>query len=200
MSGARIPTSTTVHAVIGLGNPGPRYADTRHNIGFMVVDELARRDRGSWQSKFKAEVCRIRLGSEDVWLAKPMTYMNLSGDPTQRLAAFYKLAADTLLVLHDDLDLPYGELRVKAGGGHGGHNGLRSLVERLGKRDFLRLRIGIGRPAKGDPADYVLSPFSPDERIVLSRVIDTAADVVELIAARGVRAAMNETNGRKLFE
>lgn len=188
-----------IGAVIGLGNPGTKYAATRHNIGFMVVDELARRGACVWQAKFKADVGRAPLAGRDVWLCKPQTWMNLSGDSVARLAGFYKLPIATLLVLHDEIDLPFGELRVKEGGGHGGHNGLRSIGDRLGDRGYIRLRIGVGRPQKGDPADYVLAPFANDERVVLTTLIDRAADVVEIIAQRGVRAAMNETNGRSVL-
>ena len=189
-----------IAAAVGLGNPGHRYADTRHNVGFMVVDELARRAGSSWQDKFKAEHCRATLPVEgaltSLWLLKPQTFMNLSGDPVQRFCAFYKLAPEQLLVLHDEIDLPFGELRLKDGGGHRGHNGLRSIIDRTGVAGFKRLRIGVGRPSKGDPGDYVLSPFAGDDRIALPTLIDGAADLVQAIGHRGFSAVMHDTRGK----
>lgn len=186
--------------VAGLGNPGPKYAGNRHNIGFMVVDELARRASESFREKFKGELARGwvsgRGGRRDLWLLKPQTYMNRSGSSVSAAANFYKIAMDEVIVVHDELDIESGEVRVKLGGGHGGHNGLRSIFEHLGK-DFVRVRCGIGRPIRGgDVTGWVLGDFSADERITLDDFISKAADAVELVCKEGPRAAMNAVNGR----
>ena len=188
--------------VVGLGNPGGKYAGHRHNVGFMAIDELARReDTDAFRSKFSAEMARCRLskGDDDALLLKPQTYMNLSGDSVQPCAAFFKVPPQRIIVIHDELDLPFATVRLKSGGGHGGHNGLRSIKQRLGGADFLRIRIGIGRPPpsfRGDPADFVLSDFSMQERGELAEVLATAAKTVLDIAARGVQAAMKRRNTR----
>jgi PTH1 family peptidyl-tRNA hydrolase len=183
-----------LRAVIGLGNPGPRYSATRHNVGFMVVDELARRAGASWQAKFKARTTKVSVAGADLWLLAPETFMNLSGESAQPFAAFYRLAPEEILVVHDDLDLDFGTLRLKRGGGHGGHNGLRSLIDRLASREFMRLRIGIGRPAKGDVSDWVLSTFSVDERAWLGGHIAEAADIVAAVANDGLLATQNRVH------
>ncbi len=176
--------------VVGLGNPGPGYSGNRHNIGFMVVDELARIMGERFRQKFKGDHARGRLGNEDLHLLKPMTYMNRSGTSVGAAAAFFKLPPENVVVIHDELDLQFEQLRVKIGGGHAGHNGLRSIFQHFG-RDFVRVRCGIGRPAHGDVSDYVLSDFSRDERITLSHAIDDAVRAVELITGRGPLEAMN---------
>jgi aminoacyl-tRNA hydrolase/ribosomal protein bL25 (Ctc-form) len=184
--------------IVGLGNPGKEYADTRHNLGFLAVDALASRARAeAFREKFSGEYARVRLGDEDAVLLKPQTYMNLSGQCVQPAAAFFKVEPGSVVVAHDELDLPFGEVRVKRGGGHAGHNGLRSLIERLGTPDFVRVRLGIGRPPagfKGDTAAYVLGRFDPVERAQVPDVCARALVVFDDIARLGVSAAMNRHN------
>ncbi len=189
--------------IAGLGNPGPQYERTRHNVGFMVVDALA--DRHGLRfgpQKFGAVTARGRLAGREVLLAKPLTFMNLSGRVLAPLLAFYKLAPADLLVVHDDLDLPLGRLQIRERGGDGGHNGLRSIIAELGDPGFLRLRVGIGRPPRDrsapggaqDPADYVLSPFAPEELPALEKVIARAVEAIETLLRDGVARAMNRYN------
>src|SRR5919201_485271 len=152
--------------VVGLGNPGREYAGNRHNAGFMVADELARRHGGSWRGKFSGRLAEVRIDDHRVGLLKPETYMNESGRAVQAAAAFFKVEPDAILVVHDESDLETGRLQARKGGGLAGHNGLRSLNQQLGTPDFLRLRVGVGRPGRGDRrplADYVLSDFEPHE-------------------------------------
>jgi PTH1 family peptidyl-tRNA hydrolase len=182
-----------VKLVVGLGNPGPKYERTRHNIGFQVVDELLRRHGGSLRGKFKGEVASAQLGLEPVVLLKPMTFMNLSGESVGPACGFYGIDPEDVVVIHDELDLPFGRVKVKSKGGHGGHNGLRSLVKHIGA-DFARVRVGIGRPERGDVTGYVLTPFAPDEAPWVGGAVDTAADAVESIVREGVLAAMNRFN------
>src|SRR5439155_10753 len=184
--------------VVGLGNPGPEYARHRHNVGFMVADVLAGRlgSRFGRHRKARAEVAEARLGvgvdALRAVLAKPLMYMNLSGGPVAGLAQFYKVPVDRILAVHDDLDLPYGTLRLKVGGGEGGHNGLRSMSRSLGSKEYVRARFGIGRPpGRQDPADYVLTDFSAAERKELEYLVDRTADAVEAVLATGLEAAQN---------
>ncbi|MDX6473076.1 MAG: peptidyl-tRNA hydrolase, family, partial [Gaiellaceae bacterium] len=152
--------------VVGLGNPGREYAHNRHNVGFMVVDELAKRHGGSWRSKFSGQLAEIRLDGHKLALLKPETFMNESGSSVGAAARFFKLDPDAVLVVHDEGDLERGRLQLRLGGGLGGHNGLRSIAQHLKTQDFLRLRIGVGRPERGDRrplADYVLSNFDPHD-------------------------------------
>jgi PTH1 family peptidyl-tRNA hydrolase len=167
--------------VIGLGNPGPRYAGTRHNAGFLVVDLLAERAGGRFKAhKSRADVLEARLAGVPCVLVKPRSFMNESGGPVVSVARFYKVPVERLVLVHDDLDLPYGALRLKSGGGDGGHNGLRSVTAALGTGDYLRVRFGIGRPpGRQDPADFVLRDFSGAERKDLGYHVDRAADAVE---------------------
>ncbi|MGP3913920.1 aminoacyl-tRNA hydrolase [Nonomuraea sp. 10N515B] len=176
--------------IAGLGNPGPEYAGNRHNAGFMVLDELAARAGGRFKAhKSRAEVCETRAAI----LAKPLTYMNLSGGPVKALADFYKIGPDRLIVVHDELDVPYGALRAKLGGGDNGHNGLKSITKVLGTRDYLRVRFGIGRPpGRMDAATFVLRDFATADRKDLPFLVDRAADVVESLMARGLEATQNE--------
>jgi peptidyl-tRNA hydrolase, PTH1 family len=187
--------STLDLLVAGLGNPGREYERTRHNAGWMVVDELARRHGGSWRSKFSGSLAEVRLGDLRLALLKPETYMNDSGRSVAAAVHFFKVAPEQVLVVHDDVDLEAGRLQARAGGGLAGHNGLRSLAQHLGSQDFLRLRIGVGRPGRGDPrpvADWVLSPFAPEEDA--EALIARAADAVETIAQDGLEAAQQRYN------
>jgi peptidyl-tRNA hydrolase, PTH1 family len=180
--------------VAGLGNPGPQYAGNRHNCGFMTADVLARRMGARFtRSRSRAMVADGRLASAVVTLAKPLSFMNLSGGPVAAVSAYYKIPVERIVVVHDELDLPFGVLRLKQGGGDGGHNGLRSVTAALGTHDYLRVRVGIGRPpGRMDPADYVLRDFSPAERKLLPEVLERSADAVESLLARGLAAAQNE--------
>ena len=182
--------------VVGLGNPGRKYERTRHNAGFMAIDELARGARiEPGLEKCHALLGKGAIGTEKVVLAKPLTYMNDSGRSVAALLKEFYASAEDLIVLHDELDLAPGTVRVKTGGGHGGHNGLRSLIEYLGTADFVRVRIGIGRPVPGmDTADYVLSPFLAEEREAASTAVVNAAEAVRVIIAQGVTKAMNQFN------
>ena len=176
--------------VVGLGNPGREHANNRHNVGWMVVDELARRHGGSFKSKFSGQLAEVRIGDARLALLKPEQYMNLSGRSVQPAARFFKVEPARLLVVHDEGDFDLGRLQARAGGGLAGHNGLRSIAQSLGTQEFLRLRIGVGRPERGDPrplADYVLSNFEAydDAESIVSR----AADAVESVAREGLEAA-----------
>ena len=183
--------------VIGLGNPGPDYARTRHNVGFLCLDELAARHGLRFASgRARAEVVTGAIAGEPVALAKPQTYMNDSGASVAALVAFYQIAPTNLLVVSDDLDLPFGHLRLRAAGSAGGHNGLRSIIAHLRRQEFARLRIGIGRPAERIPAErYVLMPFTPAERERLPDVLAAGADAVECWTRDGLTDAMNRYNG-----
>jgi PTH1 family peptidyl-tRNA hydrolase len=182
--------------VVGLGNPGPRYAATRHNAGFFVLDELGARVGGSFKThKSRADVLEGRLAGTSVVLAKPRSFMNESGGPVSALSRFYKIGPEQIIVVHDELDLPFGGLRLKRGGGEGGHNGLRSISPSLGSKDYVRVRFGIGRPpGRQDPADYVLREFGSAERKELEFLIDRAADAAEKVVGAGLEAAQNEFN------
>lgn len=179
--------------VIGLGNPGPQYAATRHNVGQMALDELAARLGASFKtSKNQAVVAEGRTapGGPKLILAKPTTYMNVSGGPVSRLLRFYGLGPESLLVAHDELDIPFDTIRLKNGGGHGGHNGLRDILAATGGADFARVRIGVGRPpGRQDAADFVLKPFSSTERETLPNLLVDAADAIEHVAAEGLLSA-----------
>ncbi|MDT4899694.1 MAG: peptidyl-tRNA hydrolase, family [Pseudonocardiales bacterium] len=182
--------------VVGLGNPGPKYAATRHNAGFLVADLLAERIGGRFKAhKGRADVVEGRLGDVPVVLAKPKSYMNESGGPVVSISRFFKIPLERIVVVHDELDLPFGSLRLKRGGGDGGHNGLRSTTSALGSREYARVRVGIGRPpGRQDPADYVLREFSSVERKQLGFEIDRAADAVEMVLTQGLEAAQNRFN------
>jgi peptidyl-tRNA hydrolase, PTH1 family len=181
--------------VVGLGNPGREYARNRHNVGFMVADELARRHGGSWRSKFSGQVAEVRLGDARIALVKPDTYMNESGRAAGAAARFYKLEPDAVLAVHDEGDFDLGRIQARLGGGLAGHNGLRSLVQHLKTPDFLRLRVGVGRPERGDPrplADYVLANFEPHEDVEV--LVARAADAVETLVTSGLEATQRQFN------
>ncbi len=183
--------------VVGLGNPGREYARNRHNAGWMVVDELARRHGGTWRSKFSGRLAEIRLDGHKLALLKPETYMNESGRSVGGATRFFKLEPGEVLVVHDEGDFELGRLELKLGGGAGGHNGLRSIAQHLGTPDFLRLRVGVGRPERGDPrplADYVLSDFAPHDDA--ESLIARAADAVEQFDADGLERAQASVNRR----
>jgi PTH1 family peptidyl-tRNA hydrolase len=181
--------------VAGLGNPGPEHARDRHNVGWMVVDELARRHEGSFKGKFRGRLADVRVEGQKLALLKPETYMNESGASIQAAAAFYKLSPGQVLVVHDDVDLDTARLQARLGGGLAGHNGLRSIAQRLGSQEFLRLRVGVGRPARGDPrpvADYVLSSFAPEDDV--EAIVGRAADAVETVARDGLDETQRRFN------
>jgi PTH1 family peptidyl-tRNA hydrolase len=181
--------------VVGLGNPGREYERNRHNVGRLVLDELARRHGGSWKSKFSGRLADVRIDDHKVALLKPETYMNESGRSVNAAVQFFKLEPDAVLVVHDDSDLETGRLQARRGGGFAGHNGLRSVAQHLGTPDFLRLRVGVGRPGRGDRrdlADYVLADFEPHEDAEM--IVARAADAVEALDARGLEAAQREFN------
>lgn len=187
--------------VVGLGNPGPRYAKNRHNVGAMVVDELARRHGGVLKvhkSRVVTDSIRLATGAgprEHVVLAVPSEYMNAAGGPTKALLSFYKSTPERLVVIHDELDIPSGEVRLKLGGGEGGHNGLRSITKSLGTKDYFRVRVGIGRPpGRMDPADFVLRDFAAAERDSLPFLIDDAADALELLLRVGLTDAQQQVH------
>jgi len=179
--------------IVGLGNPGPQYAQNRHNVGFMVADRLAERVGGGYREKFRAHFARGTLKGQDVLIIKPMTWMNLSGTSVGEAATFFKAPQNEVIVIHDELDIAYEQVQVKIGGGHAGHNGLRSIFEHFGK-DFVRLRVGIGRPRFGDVTAHVLGNFSSDEQATLSLTLDKAAAAIEMILEKGAQAAQNATN------
>jgi PTH1 family peptidyl-tRNA hydrolase len=188
-----------LHLIVGLGNPGREYARTRHNAGFLVLDELAERWKVDWtlEKKFVARSARVEREGKRLLLCQPQTYMNGSGEAVGALASFHKLPASRLLVVVDDADLPFGEIRLRPGGSSGGHHGLESIEQHLGTRGYARQRIGIGRddPAARQIAGYVLSPFRPAEREMLEKVLQKAGDQIECWLSDGVTQAMNRFNG-----
>ena len=181
--------------VVGLGNPGREYERNRHNVGAMVVDELGRRYDASWTGKFNGQLAEVRIDGHRVGLLKPETYMNESGRAVGAAARFYKLEPDAVLVVHDEIDLEHGRLQARQGGGLAGHNGLRSIASHLKSQEFLRLRVGVGRPGRGDqrePKDHVLSNFAPDEDA--AGLVSRAADAVETLDAEGLERAQAKFN------
>ncbi|HEY4534643.1 MAG TPA: aminoacyl-tRNA hydrolase [Enteractinococcus sp.] len=195
INGTLDPTAGPV-LVVGLGNPGDRYAATRHNIGHMVVNELAERHSQRWSAhKAGAAVAEFRLGigGPKIVLAKPATYMNLSGKPVAALMKFFNIDIENVIVVHDELDVDFDMLRLKRGGGEGGHNGLKSISQAIGSKDYLRVRVGIGRPpGRMAAADYVLRPFNSTEQQLLALHIDRAADAVESLIEHGLTVTQNQ--------
>ena len=189
-----------VRLVVGLGNPGTDYANTRHNAGFLVVDEVA----AAWaisihQKKFNAELGRGRVNGIDTILVKPQAYMNKSGLPVRQVGDYFKISYQDMLVIHDDIDLDFGRLKIKVKGGHGGHNGVRSLIDALGEDAFVRLRVGVGRSGvKGGVVNHVLGAFNRHERASLEKVTQRAREAVETILCEGAKEGMNKFNDRRI--
>lgn len=193
--GQDVPGGSRV-MIVGLGNPGPKYADTRHNIGFMVAERLgARLGVDLSREKFNAKLGTGSLGAQSAILLLPQTFMNLSGQSVSRAMAFYGVGAGELVVLHDDIDLNFGVLRFKRGGGHGGHNGLRNIDELIGTRDYYRVRIGVGRPARGDVKDWVLKRFSEEDAPFLPDVLDRTCDALTALLSDGLTATQSRFSG-----
>jgi PTH1 family peptidyl-tRNA hydrolase len=187
--------------IAGLGNPGPKYLWTRHNAGFMVLDRFSHLAGIPLTRKnFSGLYGEGDLRGERLLLLKPQTFMNLSGRSVAAALRFHKLSLQDMIVIHDDLDIPFGCIKLKEGGGHAGHNGLRSLTQELGSGDFIRLRIGIGRPSHGDMADYVLTNFAPEEMAGLPRLLDGVVDALELLIAEGAAKAMSLYHNKDLLE
>ena len=182
--------------IVGLGNPGPQYSGNRHNAGYLCADELAAEMGVTFKrDKSRSMAATGRLAAASVVLAKPMSFMNVSGGPVASLRAFYKLASDRIVVVHDELDLPFGTVRLKLGGGDNGHNGLRSVTSALGTRDYYRIRVGIGRPpGRMDPADFVLRDFTPAERKELPEILGRAAESAQILVEHGLATAQNEVH------
>lgn len=183
--------------VVGLGNPGTRYARTRHNIGFMVADALAH--PATFKERFSGAVAQIDVGAHKCWVLKPATYMNLSGESVQKAAAYFRVEPARVLVVHDELDLPFDRMKLKLGGGEAGHNGLRSISQHLGTKDYFRLRMGIGRPHgqfASSGKDFVLDAFAPSETELLAGFIERAVHAIRRLIVDGAEVAMNEVNRR----
>ena len=190
---------TKICLIVGLGNPGDKYSQTRHNAGFWFVDEIARQQGVlfRFESKFHGEVCRVSMGSQNIWLLKPTTFMNRSGQSVAAIAKFYKIPVTEILVAHDELDIPTGDARWKLSGGHGGHNGLRDIIAHLGK-DFWRLRLGVDHPGdRNKVVDYVLSTPSKNDSIAILQAIDSAIACVDLLVQGDSQKAMNQLHTRK---
>jgi len=191
--------SIDLKVIVGLGNPGTKYTETRHNAGFWFIEEVARKYGATFRSdkKFHGEVAKVSIEGKDIWLLKPDTYMNRSGLATQSLLSFYRITAEQLLVAHDEIDLPPGTAKLKTGGGHGGHNGLRDIISQLGSKEFHRLRIGVGHPGSKDQVvDYVLHTASRDDRILIDQDIDDAVSVMPELASGVLEQAMQKLHSK----
>ena len=198
------PSDATYKVVVGLGNPGARYEQTRHNIGFQLLDHIVRgadsesnlRVVSSWQRKFDAELCQVALEDRSLWLLKPCSFMNCSGGPLKAFLDFYKLKVSEIVVVHDDVDIALGSFRLKRGGGHGGHNGLRSICECLSSSEYARLRLGVGRPpdAAWDLADWVLGNFNKEEQLVVQQILDRSLVALTSLILSGLEFAQNKFN------
>jgi peptidyl-tRNA hydrolase, PTH1 family len=198
-----LPEQLPIALIAGLGNPGPAYEQTRHNAGFWFADEVARRHGGALRPdpKFQAEVTRLSVDGRDCWLLKPMTFMNRSGQSVGAFAAYYRIPPEAILVVHDELDLPPGTVRLKRGGGHGGHNGLRDITSRLGSSDFSRLRIGIGHPGSAaQVVEYVLHRPSREDEESIREAVKVSADTLPLVLAGELEKAMNRLHSRANVE
>jgi len=190
-----------VKLLVGLGNPGSGYTQTRHNIGFMILDEVARRSAVSFRNRFHSEYGEAALSGSRLLLLKPQTYMNLSGSAVMEAMRFYKIPMEDLLVIHDDVDLDFGTMKIRSGGSDGGHKGIRSILEHLSSPDFVRVRVGVGRPRYGeDTADFVLRGFYPDEAVNLARWIEKGADAAAAIIRDGWQKAANRYNRKRFFQ
>lgn len=188
-----------IDLIVGLGNPGSQYEQTRHNAGFWFVEEIARLQGAQFraEAKFSGDVCKVALQGRDIWLLKPTTFMNHSGQAVGKLAHFYKIPKDNILVAHDELDLDAGSVRLKTGGGHGGHNGLRDIIAHLGGKEFQRLRIGVGHPGHRDQVvDYVLHRAGKDEQIDIDNALDQALSVLPLLADGSWEKAVNRLHSK----
>jgi len=191
--------SIDLKVIVGLGNPGSKYTETRHNAGFWFIEEVARKYGAIFRpdKKFHGEVAKVSIEGKDIWLLKPETFMNRSGLAVQSLLSFYRFTTEQLLVAHDEIDLPPGTAKLKTGGGHGGHNGLRDIISQLGSKDFHRLRIGVGHPGSKDQVvDYVLHSASRDDRILIDRDIDDAVAVLPELASGVFEQAMQKLHSR----
>ncbi|MBU8912230.1 MAG: aminoacyl-tRNA hydrolase [Desulfobacterales bacterium] len=187
--------------IAGLGNPGKNYARTRHNIGFLVVEALASKSRLTIdKSRFDSEYVKARIKGKEVFLIKPLTYMNKSGFPIHKFASYYKVGMEDIIIVHDDMDLSFGKIKIVKSRGHGGHNGVRSIIDAFGKKDCIRIRVGVGHPGSGSTKDvtgHVLGHFSPEEIKILDHCIDSARDACLHILENGVTSAMNLINTRR---
>jgi PTH1 family peptidyl-tRNA hydrolase len=191
--------SIDLKVIVGLGNPGSKYTETRHNAGFWFLDEVAAKYAAVFrvEKKFFGEVAKVTINNKDIWLLKPETFMNRSGQAVKSLLSFYRIGADQCLVAHDEIDLPPGTAKLKTGGGHGGHNGLRDIINQLGTKEFHRLRIGVGHPGSKDQVvDYVLHTASRDDRILIDRDIDDAVAVLPDLASGAFELAMQKLHSK----
>jgi PTH1 family peptidyl-tRNA hydrolase len=180
--------------IVGLGNPGDKYSKTRHNLGFMVADELCSEFSATFSDGFKGEYAQFFLDGEKHYVLKPKTYMNLSGESVQPLAAYFKIPVEDIIVVHDDLDIEYGRIKIKNGGNAGGHNGIKSIIQHLGEKSFLRLKMGIGKDNKKETVGHVLGKFSPEESEKLDEFIKIGVKAVVCCIKEGMRPAMNKFN------
>jgi PTH1 family peptidyl-tRNA hydrolase len=185
--------------IAGLGNPGKNYAQTRHNIGFLVIEAVASKSRLSIdKSRFDAQYTKARISDKEVFLIKPLSYMNRSGIPIQKFASYYKIGLEDVIVVHDDMDLTFGQIKIVKSRGHGGHNGVRSILDVFGKKDCIRIRVGVGHPGMGrDVTGHVLGRFAPDEIDLLNGCVDNASNACLCILKEGVNAAMNAFNSKR---
>lgn len=186
--------------IVGLGNPGREYEETRHNIGFMLIDQLPFAKDAFWKEKYKGLYAKATVDGEEVHLLKPLTYMNLSGESVQKVASFFKVEPKDIFVLHDELDIPFGTIVMKFGGGLAGHNGLKSIAQCLGTKDFARLRMGIGRPSRGSVSDFVLSKFTNEEFDWLGQYLEGSIDAVDSFIAKGFESSSKKFGRKKIVE